>query len=61
MLVTLSLDCQLRFKRGKCNVMHFGKHKPRQVNTIDGQQLEVSNQEKDLVLALVDYALGTIC
>ena len=59
-LETWSQDWQLLFNRGKCTVMHFGKHNPRQVYIMGGQQLEASNQGKDLGV-LVDQALSPMC
>ena len=55
-LETWSQEWQLLFNRGKCSVMHFGKHNPKQVNTMVGQQLQASSQEKDLGV-LVDEPL----
>ena len=55
-LETWSQEWQLLFNRGKCKVMHFGKNNPRQVYTMGGQQLEASQQEKDLGV-LVDESL----
>ena len=59
MLDTLEIwsqEWQLLFNRGKSNVMHFGKHNPKQVYTMGGQQLQASSQEKDLGV-LVDESL----
>ena len=55
-LETWSQEWQLLFNRGKCKVMHFGKHNPKQVYMMGGQQLQASHQEKDLGV-LVDESL----
>ena len=53
-LETWSQDWQLLFNRGKCKVMHFGKHNTRQEYTMGGHTLESSKQEKDLSVLIDD-------